>query len=105
MGHNGLGRDRGPPLPLRRVDTAIPGGAQQQLHACRAWCRQDVIDLSFSIANADQSGRRTTVVCGVDGVETVEPLLTFLLTDGKLLAPGAFPNIVRVSGPDLLRQE
>ncbi len=42
---------------------------------------------------------------GQHGVETVPPLLTFFLADGELLAPGSFPNVSRVPGPDLLRQE
>ena len=50
-------------------------------------------------------GRGTAVARRVDGVETVEPLVTFLLADGHLLASGAFANIVRVSGPHLLRSE
>jgi hypothetical protein len=36
------------------------------------------------------------------GVETVEPLLTFFLADGELLAPGALAHVVGVTSPDLL---
>ena len=50
-------------------------------------------------------GRGTAVARGVDGVKTVEPLLTFLLADGELLAPSPFPDVVRVPRPDLLGQE
>ena len=38
-------------------------------------------------------------------VETVAPLLTFLLADGQRLVPGPFAALVRVPGPDLLCQE
>src|SRR6266852_9846431 len=105
LGCHGLGLDRVPYLPLWRLDTAIPRGANQQTHACRAWCRQDVVDIGFPITNADQAGRRTAVVRRADRIETVEPLLTLLLTDRQLLASCAFANIVRVPGPHLLRQE
>jgi hypothetical protein len=105
LGRNGLRRDRVPHLPLRRVDTAIPGGANQQIDARGAGSRQDVIDIGFPIADADQVGRGTSVARRVDGVKTVEPLLTLFLADGQLLASGAFANIVRVPGPDLLGQE
>ena len=105
LGRHGLGRDRVPHIPLRRVDTAIPRGANQQIDARRAGSRQDVIHIGFPIADADHVGRGTAVARGVDGVETVEPLLTFLLADGELLAPGPFPHVVRVPGPDLLGQE
>jgi hypothetical protein len=87
---------------LRRVDTAIPRGANQQLDAPRAGSREDVIDIGFPIANADQVGRGTAVTRGGDGVEAVEPLLTFLLADRELLAPGAFADVVWIPRPDLL---
>jgi len=102
VGRDGLSRDRGPHIPLWRVDTAIPGGAQQEIHAGRAWRGQDIIDIGFPIADADQVGRGTAVACGVDGVKTVEPLLTFLLANGELLAPCPFPEVIRVPRPDLL---
>jgi hypothetical protein len=105
LGRVGLGCDRGPHIPLWRVDTAVPRGAYQEINACRAWRCQDVIDIGFPIADADQASGGTTVAGGVDGVETVEPLLTFLLADRELRAPGSFPHVVRVPRPDLLGQE
>jgi len=102
LGRHGLGHDRVPHIALRRVDTAIPRGTNQQIDALRAGSREDVIDIGFPIADADQVGRGTAVTRGVDGVETVEPLLTFLLADGELLAPGTFSDVVRVPRPDLL---
>ena len=105
LGRHGLGRDRVPHIPLRRVDAAIPRGAYQQIDAGGAGSRQDVIHISFPITDADQVGRGTAVARSIDGVKTVEPLLTFLLADGELLAPGPFPDVVRVPRPDLLGQQ
>jgi hypothetical protein len=102
LGRHGLGHNRVPHIALRRINTAIPRGANQQIDAHRAGSRQDVIDIGFPIADADQVGRGTVVTRGVDGVETGEPLLTFLLADGELLAPGTFADVVRVPRPDLL---
>jgi hypothetical protein len=102
LGRDGLGRDRSPHIPLWRVDTTIPRGPQQEIHACRAWRGQDIIDIGFPIADADQVGGGTAVARRVDGVKTVEPLLTFLLADGELLTPHPFPDVVRVPRPDLL---
>jgi hypothetical protein len=103
LGRHSLGCDRVPPIPLRRVDAAIPRGAYPQIDACRAGSHKDVIHIGFPIADADHVGRGTAVARRVDGVETVEPLVTVLLADGPLLASGSFANIVRVSGPPLLR--
>ncbi len=105
LGRHGLGRDRVPHLPLRRVDAAIPRGAYQQIDAYGTGSRQDVIHISFPITDADHVGRGTAVARGVNSIETVEPLLTFLLADGELFAPGPFPDVVRVPGPDLLCQK
>ena len=105
LGRHGLGRDRVPHIALWCVDTAIPGGANQQLHACRTWRRQDVIDIGFPIADADQAGCGTAVARRLDGVKTVEPFLAFLLADREPLAPGPVPDVVRVPRPDLLGQE
>jgi hypothetical protein len=104
-GRHGLGHHRVPHIALRRVDTAIPRGANQQIDAQRAGSRKDVIDIGFPIADADQVGRGTAVTRGEDGVEAVEPLLTFLLADRELLAPGAFADVVWVPRPDLLGSE
>jgi hypothetical protein len=105
LGRNRLGRDRRPPIPLWRLDTALPGGANEQINACRAGRCQDVIDSGFPVADADQVGRGTAVARSGDGVKTVEPRLTFLLAEGELRAPRPFPNVVRVPRPDLLGQE
>jgi hypothetical protein len=101
-GDDGLGLDGGPHRALWRADTAVPRGAHQQIDAFRAPRRQHVVDIGFPIANAHQAGVGTAVPSGADGVETVEPLLTFLLADGELLAPGPFADVVRVPRPDLL---
>src|SRR5207249_4827091 len=85
------------------MGSASAGGATSE--TCPARRHQDVIDIGFPIAHADHAGRGTAVACREDGVETVEPLLALLLADGQLLASGAFANIVRVPGPDLLCQE
>jgi len=79
-GDDGWGRDSGPPRARRRADTAIPRGAPQQIDAGRAPSRQHGgVDLGFPIAHAHQTGGGTAVTRRADGVETVAPLLTFLL--------------------------
>jgi hypothetical protein len=105
LDRHGLGHARVPPRALRRVDPAMPGGAHQAIHPWRAWRGQDVRDLGFPIADADQARRRTPVPRGVDGVETVEPRLTCLLAAGERLAPGALPHGVWVPRPALLCQQ
>jgi len=105
LGRHRLGRDRRPHIPLWRVDTAIPGGAHEQINACRAGRCQDVRDIGFPVADAEHMGRGTAVARGGDGVKTVEPRLTFLLAEGALLAPSPFPDVVRVPRPDLWGQE
>src|SRR5437899_13046437 len=101
LGRHGLSHDRVPYVALRRVDTAIPRGANQQIDAHRAGSREDVIDIGFPIADADQVRRGTAVTRGVDGVETGEPPLTLLLADGELLAPGAFSDAHGIPRPAL----
>src|SRR6266446_4098591 len=66
---------------------------------------QDVIHISFAITDADDVGGGTAGARGENSVETVEPLVTFLLADGERFAPGPFADVVRVPGPDLLRQK
>src|SRR5262249_57033743 len=78
LGRHDLGRDRVPHIPLRRVDAAIPRGAYQQIDARRAGSHKDVIHIGFPTACAYHVGRGTAVARRVDGVETVEPLVTFL---------------------------
>jgi site-specific DNA recombinase len=97
--------NRGPDRALGATDTPVPRGAQQQIDARWAGSRQHVIDISFPIANAHQVDRGTAVTGGEHRVEAVEPLLTFLLADGQLLASGALAHVVGIPGPHLLGQE
>ncbi len=83
----------------------MPCGASQQIDAYGTGSRQDVIPISFSITDAEDVGGGTAGARGENSVETVAPLLPFLLADGELCAPGPFADVVRVPGPDLLRQK
>ena len=102
---NRLRCNRGPHIVLGPTDATVPRGANQQIDARWAGGCQHVIDISFTIANTHQASRGTAVTCGANGVETVEPLLTFLLADGQRLAPGALAHLVGITGPDLLGQQ
>src|SRR6266851_2488258 len=97
--------NRGQHRVLGPTDATVPRGANQQIDARWACGCQHVIDIRFTIANTHQASRGTAVPCGENGVETVEPLLTFLLADGELLAPGALAHLVGITGPDLLGQQ
>jgi len=80
-GRAGLPRAGLEPCPIHtlwRLDTAIPRGANQQIHAAGRCASQDVRRHRLPITNADQAGRRTAVVRSEDRIETVEPLLTLL---------------------------
>ena len=102
---NRLRFNRGPHIVLGPTDATVPRGANQQIDARWACGCQHVIDISFPIAHAHQASRGAAVTGGEHGVETVEPLLTFLLADGQLLAPGALAHLGGITGPDLLGQQ
>src|SRR5262245_27473964 len=102
---HGLGLNSCPDRVLRRTNTPIPRGAKQQLNARWALGGQHVIDVGFAVPSADKARLRTTRVGIADSFQAPEPLLTFLLGDGQLLAPGAFAHIVGIPCPDLLRQQ
>src|SRR5260370_1919507 len=93
LGCHGLGLDRVAYIPLWRLDTAIPRGANQQIHACRAWCRQSVVDIGFPINNPDQARRRTAVARSEDRIPTTEPLLTPLPAIRQFLPPSTPPTL------------
>ena len=103
--NTGLRFDAGPDRAMRSADTAIPRRADQQIDACWALGRQHIVDVRFTISNADQACLGTTIAGVENGFQTVQPLLTFLLANWQLLAPSAFADVLWVTRPDLLGQQ
>src|SRR5918992_1391831 len=100
-GHR-LRLDTGPHVTLRRTDTAIPRGANQQVDTSWTLGGQHIVDIRFPVSNTNQSGAGTTLASGPNGIETVEPFLAFFLVNGPVLAPGAFADVVGVACPHQL---
>ena len=95
----------GPHMALGGLHTPVPRCPDQQLDARWTRGRQQVVDISFPVPNADKAGLGTPVPGTTPRRQTAEPFLAFLLADGQLLAPGPLARVGRVTGPDLLGQQ
>ena len=68
--HHRLRLNRGPHIALGRTHTAVPRGPHQQLDARRTLGRQQVVDIGFTVANADKAGLGTPLVRAAHRLKT-----------------------------------
>ena len=95
----------GPHIALGRLHTPVPRRPDHQLDALRTRGRQQVVDISFPVTNADKARLGTPVLRLAHRRQTGEPFLAFFLADRQLLAPGALAHVGGVTGPHLLGQQ
>src|SRR5262249_28463532 len=86
-----------PHMALGCLHTPVPRRPDQQLDALWTRGRQQIVDIGFPITDADKAGLGTPVLSFTHRRQTGEPFLTFLLADGKWLAPGALAHVGRVT--------
>jgi hypothetical protein len=92
-------------MALGGLHTPVPRRPDQQLDARWPRGRQQGVDVSFPVTNADKVALGTPVLGTTHGRKTEEPFLAFLLADGQRLAPRTLAPGGRVTGPALLGQQ
>src|SRR5206468_10028711 len=84
-GGDGRTRHRCPQVLFLMLGFAILRSANEQVNPARAFEQEQIIDIGFAVAHADEVGSRTVRARRTDCLQTAQPFLALLLVNRTLL--------------------